>query len=690
MSSSAKKTSSSETPPVSVTRGAPVTKAAAGERVGKLRAEIEHHRYLYHVLDRQEISDAALDSLKHELKALEDRFPDLVTPDSPTQRVAGEPLPQFRKVPHAAPMLSLEDVFSEDELTVWAERVRKFAPRAAQDFFAEVKVDGVSLSLVYEDGRLVTGATRGDGRIGEDVTHTVRTIEAVPLTLPLERLPSGVQAQARKRLEVRGEVYMRRDVFDALNAELAKASAPLFANPRNAAAGAIRQLDPSVAAKRRLSFVAWDLVTDLGQRTHAESHQIAEQLGFPTNGRVTRRCRSLDDVVGYVRDIGKKRDAMPYWFDGVVINVNAIDLFQRLGVVGKTPRGAIAFKYPAEQATTVVREIRLQVGRTGAITPVAVLDPVHVAGTTVTHATLHNADEIQRLDVRVGDTVIIQKAGDIIPDVVQVLPKLRPRGTKAFRMPTSLHGSRVVRRGVLHYVEDTSLDIIQRERLRHFVSRSAFDIEGLGGKTIDALCDAGLVREPADVFTLTPGDLEPLPLFAERKANKLVTEIASRRRVPFARFLYGLGIRHVGAETARDLARHFRTLNRFRHATARDLLAVPQIGNVVAESIVSFLGDARQQRQIDRLLVAGVRPMPVEEQRGPLAGKTFVLTGTLPSWSREEARRRIETAGGRVTGDVGRTTDYVVAGTDPGSKLTRARTLGIRVIDEDGLRALLR
>ncbi|MBI3963483.1 MAG: NAD-dependent DNA ligase LigA [Candidatus Kerfeldbacteria bacterium] len=690
MSSSAKKTSSSETPPVSVTRGAPVANAAAVERVRKLRVEIEHHRYLYHVLDQQEISDAALDSLKHELKELEERFPDLVTPDSPTQRVAGVPLPQFRKVPHAVPMLSLEDVFSEDELTAWAERIRKFAPRADVEFFTEVKVDGVSLSLVYEDGRLATGATRGDGRIGEDVTHTVRTIEAVPLTLPLERLSSAARAQARKRFEVRGEVYMRKDVFDALNAQLAKAGAPLFANPRNAAAGAIRQLDPSVAAKRRLSFVAWDLVTDLGQRTHEESHRLAEQLGFPTNSRLTRCCRSLADVSAYVRDLGKQRDAMPYWFDGVVINVNAIDLFRRLGVVGKTPRGAIAFKYPAEQATTVVREIRLQVGRTGAITPVAVLDPVRVAGTTVTRATLHNADEIQRLDVRVGDTVIIQKAGDIIPDVVQVLPKLRPRGTRPFRMPRSLHGSRVVRRGVLHYVADTSLDIIQRERLRHFVSRSAFDIEGLGGKTIDAVCDAGLVREPADVFALTAGDLEPLPLFAERKAAKLVTEIARRRRVPLSGFLYALGIRHVGAETARDLASHFRTLNRFRHATTEELRAVPQIGDVVAGSIVAFLGDTRHQRQIDRLLAAGVHPLSAEDLRGPLTGKSFVLTGSLPSWSRDEARRRIESAGGRVTGDVSRMTNFVVAGTDPGSKLARAQKLGIDIIDEDGLRALLR
>lgn len=666
-------------------------KIEARARAAKLRAEIEHHRYLYHVLDRQEISDAALDSLKAELEELELRFPELVTPDSPTQRVGGEPLPAFTKVRHAVPMLSLTDVFSEAELNAWLERDRKLVPRLGT-FYGEVKMDGLAISLVYEHGRLRTAATRGDGVIGEDVTENVKTIEAVPLSLHVDRLPPGARAAAERRVEVRGEVYLRKDDFEALNREQKRKNGPAFANPRNVAAGSIRQLDSRVTASRKLRFYAYDLVTDLGQRTHADSHALAEALGFPVTPR-SAVLESPEAALRYHAEIGRVRASLPFWSDGIVINVNDLATFRRLGVIGKAPRGAVAFKYPAEEATTVVEDIRVQVGRTGAITPVAHLAPVVVAGSTVSRATLHNEDEIRRLDVRVGDTVILRKAGDIIPDVVKVLTKLRPAGAKPYRMPTRCPVCRspLTRKPgeVIRYCTNRACPARKRERLYHLVARRAFDIDGLGSETVDVLMDEGLVREPADLYRLTPDRLIGLPLFAEVKAKKLVNSIAARRRLPLARFLFGLGIRHVGEETAITLSRHFGSLERIAAATEGALSAAPDIGPVVARSIAGFFRDPLHRREVSNLRRFIRVEQEAKPRRAPLAGTTYIMTGTLDSMSRDEAKSRLRDLGATVSGSVSKRTSGVVVGAEPGSKYDRAKALGVPILSERDFLALL-
>lgn len=663
-----------------------MTKAHAAERIAKLRREIEHHRYAYHVLDRSEISDAALDSLKHELLELERRYPDLVTPDSPTQRVGGVALDTFAKVRHAVPMVSLEDAFSDRELADWAARLQKLMPRTTFDYYAEVKIDGLSLSLIYENGLLVRGATRGDGTVGEDVTNTIKTIEAIPLRLDLKKLPKPMQAAARKRVEIRGEVYLRKDVFADLNRVQAANGGPAFANPRNAAAGAVRQLDPAVTAARKLNFMAWDLVTDLGQATHEEGHALAQRLGVPTNP-LNRRCPNVAAVGVYHAEIGRRRERLPYQLDGVVVNVNDRRAFGQLGVVGKTPRGAIAFKYPAEQATSVVEDIVVQVGRTGALTPVAHLRPVQVAGTTVARATLHNEDEIKRLDVRIGDTVIVEKAGDIIPDVVSVLPKLRPTNAPPFRMPSRcpVCGHRVVRRDgeVIRFCPNTACPARQRESLYHLVSQAGFDIVGLGPNIVDVLLDEGLVRSPANLFALTEAQLVGLPLFAETKAKNLVAAIRARRHIPLAKFLVAVGIRHVGVETAIALAGHFGTLDRLRKASQAEIDRISDVGGVVAESVATFFSQSGNRTLIRELKKHGVRILPAERITSDrLRGRSFVVTGTLSSMTRDEAHRRIRAAGGAVVGSVSAKTGYLVVGEAPGSKLEKARRLGVPVLDE--------
>lgn len=669
-----------------------LTHVEARERVAKLRQEIERHRYLYHVLDRPEISDAAADSLKHELFELEQQYPDLITPDSPTQRVGGRPLPCFEKVRHATPMLSLEDAFSADEFRAWVGRLQKLLPQADREFYAEVKIDGLSLSLVYEGGLLVTGATRGDGRVGEDVTQNVRTIEAVPLRIDVDALPPRLRDAGRKRLEVRGEIYMRKDVFERLNREQVKKSRQLFANPRNASAGAVRQLDPAITAARNLHFLAWELVTDLGQTTHEAGHELAKTLGFPTNA-LNRRCRTVEEVLRYHEAVARRRDRLPYQLDGIVVNVNDVAAFRKLGVIGKTPRGAIAFKYPAEQATTVVEDVVVQVGRTGALTPVARLKSVAVAGTTVARATLHNADEIARLDVRVGDTVIIQKAGDIIPDVVQVLPKLRPKSARPFRMPSRCPVCRAgVRRdphGVIAYCPNARCPARAREHLYHAVSKKGFDVVGLGPNIVDVLIEEGLVRTAADLFALTPNDLVGLPLIAEKKAANLVASIQARKRIPLARFLVALGVRHVGEETASDLAQRFGTLERLATASVDEINAVPNVGGVVARSVAEFFAQSRNRQVIRSLQGRGVVVERAMRSQAKLTGQTFVVTGTLDSLTREEAHQRIRQAGGQVASSISKKTSYVVVGAKPGSKLQKAEALGVSTLNEAAFRKLL-
>lgn len=660
--------------------------AAAQQRIEQLRREINHHRYLYHVLDRQEISDAALDSLKHELQELEQQHPELITSDSPTQRVGGAPLPQFKKVTHSKPMLSLFDSFSETEMEEWEERNRKLLHTSKQiEYYAEIKMDGLAVSLIYKNGVLVEGSTRGDGKIGEDVTHNLRTIEAIPLRLRFDDLTPAQRKIAEKEVEIRGEAFMTKDVLDDLNREQKKNNQPLFANPRNAAAGSIRQLDPKKTAKRRLSFYAYDLVTDLGQKTHDESHALAEKLGVPTNTH-NKICHSLKDVFAYHTDVGKRRAKLPYWTDGVVVNINDIATFKKLGIVGKAPRAAMAYKYPAEQATTIVEDIIIQVGRTGVITPVAVLNPVLVAGTTVSRATLHNQDEIDRLDVRVGDTVVIQKAGDIIPDIVQVLKNLRPAKAKKYTIPDRdpVSGGRIVRKAgeAHHYLADRNAAALRREQLIHFVSKPAFDIDGLGDQIVDQLMQAGLVRQPADIFKLTSEQMLTLPGFAERKADKLVAAIRKARRVTLPRFLIALGIRHVGEETAIALASRYGRLKPLLQATHEELEKINDVGGVVADSIVAYFGDAHNQKVIEDLLAAGVTIESQAAAKQTLAGKTYVLTGTLTSMTRDEAKEKIRALGGDVSSSVSKQTTAVIAGGDPGSKYDKAKSLGVTILDE--------
>lgn len=671
-----------------------MTRAQAAKRIAKLRQEIDHHRYLYHVLDRQEISDAAIDSLKHELQQLEEQWPDLITLDSPTQRVGGKPLPQFIKVKHRSPMLSLTDAFSEDELKKWEERVRTLLHyRGPIEFYAEIKMDGLAVSLMYRGGILVEGSTRGDGWTGEDVTQNLKTIEAIPLRLDLKALSPTLRRQAEREVEIRGEAFMSKKVFSVLNREQAKKKQLVFANPRNAAAGSIRQLDPKITASRRLSFFAYDLVTDLGQTKHSDGHELVKKMGVPTNPH-NRIGKSLNEVIDYYRAIGTKRATLDYWTDGIVVNINDNTIFRKLGVVGKAPRGSIAVKYAAEQATTVVEEIIIQIGRTGVVTPVAVLRPVLIAGSTVSRATLHNQDEIDRLAVRKGDTVVIQKAGDIIPDIIKVLKNLRPKNAKPYRIPDRdpVSGIRIKRQPgeAHHYLTDRTAAAMQREQLIHFVSKAGFDIEGLGARIVDQLMRAGLIRRPVDFFKLKREDLLNLEGFAERKAAKLVAAIAKSKKIALARFLIALGIRHVGEETAVALAHRYGSLQKLMRATKDELESIQDIGGVVAQSIAQYFGEPTNQKLVGDLLAAGVTIKGQPVQRQSLAGKTYVLTGTLQSMTRDEAKARIRERGGDVSSSVSKQTTAVIAGTEPGSKYDKAKALGLPLLNEAALLKLIK
>lgn len=680
----------------------------ARERIEKLRKEINHHRYLYHVLDRQEISDAALDSLKHELTELETRFPQFVTPDSPTQRVGGALLPGFKKIRHATPMLSLNDAFSEKELKDWENRIAKLSPGATREYFAEIKVDGFAISLLYERGILKTASTRGDGRVGEDITQNVKTIESIPLALYdvsetkpdreaeqlRNRFPRAKRATARTpdRLEVRGEIYMTKYTFEEINREQKKQGLPLFANPRNIAAGSMRQLDPEKARERKLTFLAYDVLTDLGQKTHEEKHAIAKLFGFKTMD-LAERCATLEDVMRFWNRVRATRDRLPLLIDGIVVQVNSIALFEKLGVAGKAPRAAVAFKFPAEEATTHIKDIIIQVGRTGVLTPVAILKPVAIGGVTVSRATLHNMDEIERLDVRIRDTVVVRRAGDVIPDIVRVFPKLRPHGTKNFSMPVSFCGQRVVHpKGEVAYriPHPEKCGLAAREQLRHFVSRNAFDIRGLGPKILDRLIEETLIQDAADLFALSEDAIRALDRFEETSARNLVNAIQKSKTISFARFLYALGILHVGEETALDLADHFGTLEKLMRAAPEELERIPDVGSVVAQSIAAWFRDPLHRALITKLLRAGIHITAPARRSAKLAGRTFVLTGELAALTRDEAKNRIRKQGGEISETVSKETDYVVAGEHPGSKLNKARELGTTIINEKKLLKLLK
>jgi DNA ligase (NAD+) len=671
-----------------------MTKQQAEKRITRLREQIDDYRYHYHVLNESTMSEAAADSLKHELSELEDQFPELITPDSPTQRVAGQPAKGFVAVPHSSPMLSLNDVFDRHEVEAWITRITKLAPPGSHiDYLVEIKKDGLAGALVYENGVLVQGITRGDGRVGEDVTTNMRTIESVPLRLRRDKsLPDELYT---RRVEVRGEVLLYKADFEELNAQRSKAGLPLFANPRNTAAGTVRQLDARLVAERRLHFMAYILIVDSYEvPTLAQKQAMLSKLGFLVEPH-SKVLKSSDEIMKFAQAWEEKRRELPFGTDGLVINVNDQRLFERLGVVGKAPRGAVAYKYPAEQSTTKVKDIFISIGRTGAATPVAMLEPVVVAGSTVQMATLHNESEVRRKDIRVGDTVIIQKAGDIIPEVVESLPKLRDGSEKPFKMPKACPecGTTLVKvkadEAVWRCVNNNCPSRVWK-RIQHYASKAALDIEGMGEKNIIALLDAGLIRETPDIYKLKKEDLLGLERFADISATKLVAAIQARKNPPLARFLYGLGIRHVGVQTAVDLANHFHSLDRLAEATMEELESVEGVGGIVAESIVEWFSDPTNQHVLKLFAKYGVEPETVKKVGGPLAGQNFVVTGTLEAMSREEAAERIRSLGGTFQSSVGKDTDYLVVGANVGaSKLTKATRLGTPQITEQALLKLL-
>lgn len=659
-------------------------------RVEKLREAINHYRYLYHVHDREDISPEALDALKHELATLEETYPSLVTPDSPTQRVAGEALPEFQKITHSVTQWSFNDVFSEEELRAFDERVKKnirveHGSDAHPTYTAELKIDGLKVVLTYEKGLLKTAATRGDGLVGEDVTMNVRTIESVPLALtePVD-------------VVVEGEVWLGKKGLAELNKKRKKKGEAEFANPRNAAAGSIRQLDPRVAGERALDTFIYDLARSniSAPDTQFDELELLKTLGFKVN-KYAIRADSIDEVINFWKSWHQKKDHQDYLIDGVVVKVNERAFQETLGYTGKAPRFAVALKFPAEQVTTVVEDISLQIGRTGILTPVAHLKPTSVGGVVVSRATLHNEDQIARLDVRVGDTVVIQRAGDVIPEVVQVVPELRPKTAKKYSFPKKVvecggDGSieRVPGMSAWRCVSKNSL-AQQKRRFYHFVGKSAFDIEGLGKRTIDALLESGLVTHYADLFSLTEGDFLGLEGFAELSAKNTVEAIQGKKRISLARLLVGLSIPQVGEETAHDLAEHFGTLEKIQKSSVEKLQHIEGVGEIVAESLVHWFSDPENKTHLDALLKHATVLRTQKHVGGALSGMSVVVTGTLPTLSRVDAEARVREAGGSVSSSVSKNTSLVLAGENAGSKLGKAQELGVRVISEEEFLALL-
>jgi DNA ligase (NAD+) len=669
-------------------------KQQAETRIKKLRELINDYRYHYHVLDQSIMSEAAADSLKHELTELEEQYPDLVTADSPSQRVAGAPLPGFSQVRHTSRMLSLNDVFGREELEAWAKRIEKLAPGRKQEYFTDVKMDGLAVALWYKDGVLDKAVTRGDGFVGEDVTMNVRTIDSVPVHLrPYPQHPQFLKG----RTEIRGEVIIHKKDFEALNKQRARDGQPLYANPRNTAAGSIRQLDPKLAAARPLRFRAWDILRDDPAEvpTNVFAYQAIRALGLAANGEA-EVFTSLDQLMKFAEKWDTARAKLPFNTDGLVIKLNDRQLFAELGVVGKAPRGAVAYKYAAEEATTIVKDIVISIGRTGAATPVAVFDPVQVAGTTVQHASLHNADEIERKDIRVGDTVVIFKAGDIIPQVSRVLKELRPRNAKKFDMQKELTRqypelSFVRPEGEAVYrVKGATGELLLKRGVAHFASKSALDIDTLGEKNVIALVDAGLVKDMADIYALTKEQVLELDRFADVSAGNLIKAVAAVKTPELPRFIYGLGIRHVGQQTAIDLAEHFGSIDKLAHATLDELLQVEGIGEVVAESLLAWFADPDNEKLLKKFDKLGVRPYYQSHARGPLHGKSFVITGTLENMSRDDAAEQIRKLGGTFQNSVGKDTSYLVVGQNVGmSKLAKAEKLGTKQINEAELIKLI-
>jgi len=661
------------------------------ERAAWLRTELERANYAYYVLDQPELPDAEYDTLFKELQGIEAEHPALVTPDSPTQRVGGQAAEGFTPVVHDVPMLSLNNGFADEDIAAFDKRVSDALGVSPVQYACELKFDGLAISLRYDDGRFVQASTRGDGATGEDVTANVRTIRSIPLTLKGKNVP--------KRLDVRGEALMFKRDFDRLNARQRDAGQREFANPRNAAAGSLRQLDPKMTAQRPLSFFAYGIGVLEGAEmpdTHAALLDWYKEMGLPVNAE-RAVVEGAEGLLGFFRQTGEKRDKLPYDIDGVVYKVNRRDEQDKLGFVSRAPRFALAHKFPAQEALTQLLAIDVQVGRTGAITPVARLAPIFVGGATVTNATLHNEDEVRRKDIRIGDTVIVRRAGDVIPEVVGAILDRRPDDAREFVMPTEcpVCGSKIERlpdEAIARCTGGLFCPAQRKQALWHFAQRRALDIDGLGEKIIDQLVEQNLVRTPADLFNLGFSMLAELDRFADKSAQNLLDSLEKAKHTTLARFIYALGIRHVGESTAKDLAKHFGSLDPIIAASVEQLLEVNDVGPVVAEAIHNFFSEAHNQHVIEQLRAKVSWPEGPPAPRAPqgaLAGKTVVLTGTLPTLSREEAKEMLEAAGAKVAGSVSKKTDYVVAGADAGSKLAKAEELGVPVVDEDGMKKLL-
>lgn len=669
-----------------------LTKEQAKQRIEKLKKEINYHRYLYHVLNKQEISDSALDSLKHELFKLEEKYPEFITPDSPSQRIGGEPLKEFKKVKHKIKQWSFNDAFDEEEIKKFDQRLKRELEKRGifqknLEYVSELKIDGLHIVLTYQKGILKTGATRGDGKIGEDVTQNLKTIESIPLKLKEEI-----------DLIVEGEVWMSKKVFDKLNQEREKKGEVKFANPRNAAAGAIRQLDPKITSQRKLDSFIYDLSWTEKKfqlpKTQKEELRILKGLGFKTNS-YWKYCQNIEEVIDFWKEWTKKEDSQEYLIDGIVIKLNQRKFQEILGYTGKAPRWAIAFKFPSEQSTTIIEDIIVQVGRTGALTPVAILKPVRVAGSSITRATLHNQDEIERLGIKIGDTVIIQKAGAVIPDIVKVLPNLRTGQEREFKMPKfcPICHSRVEKSEgeVAYYCSNRKCFAQQKQRIIHFISKQGFDIKGMGEKIVEQLMNQGLISNPASIFELKQGDLEPLERFAEKSAENLIKAIEKSKKISLEKFIYALGIRYLGEGTSMLITNHEpritnlkELIETFQKISLEELEQIKGIGKKMAGSIYQWFRDRENIEFLVRLEKLGVQieVKKVFSQKLNLKDKIFVLTGELEKLTREQAKEKIRSLGGRVSSSISRETDFIVVGKNPGSKFAKAKQSGIKMIKE--------
>mgnify|MGYP001615961237 FL=1 len=666
--------------------------ASTTKRIEELRTLLREHDYRYYALAQPTISDREYDRLMRELIELERTHPDLVTPDSPSQRVGGQPTKEFPTVAHTVPMLSLSNTYNEEEVTDFDRRVRSMLGKDPIRYVCELKFDGVAISLLYDGGILVRGATRGDGTQGDDITQNLKTIRSIPLR-------SMGKKKGLETFEVRGEVYMKRDDFQKMNEERELAGERPFINPRNSAAGTLKLQDPKIVATRPLNFVAYYLRLEAVElASHYENLKILRELGFPASEH-SRLCRNLDEVIRYWKEWEDRREDLPYDIDGVVVKVDSLRQQDRLGMIAKSPRWAIAFKFAARKATTLLRDIKLQVGRIGTITPVAELDPVFVGGTTVSRATLHNEDYIEELDIRLGDAVVVEKGGDVIPKVSSVVLEKRPRGTKPFVMPGKCPecGSRISRPAgeANYYCENSECPAQVRARIEHFAHRGAMDIEGLGEAVVDQLVSLGFIRSYADLYELHKkrDQLVKLERWGEKSVDNLLEAIEESKKRPFSRVLFAIGIRHVGAGVVQLIVNEYRSVDKLMQASQEELQQIQGIGPRIAESIRRFFGDRHNQRIIERLRKAGLQFGEKQRRASAgslLVGKTLVLTGTLSSFTREEAKRRIEELGGKVASSVGENTDYVVVGEEPGSKLDKAKKLGVQTLDEESFLKLIK